>query len=74
MAKNIEVPIGDDAYAALEAEAQRTGTTVPELAGQVLAHDAGRRRFLAAARGFAEAWAPAFAEEFGPVRSGGAAA
>ncbi|MFI5814867.1 hypothetical protein ACIA7S_28410 [Streptomyces sp. NPDC051643] len=69
---NIEVP--DDAYAAYEAEAQRTGTTVPELVGQVLAHDAGRRRFLTAARGFATAWAPTFAEEFGPVRSGGAAA
>lgn len=74
MAQNIEVPVDDAAYAALAEEAERVGLTVPELAGKVLAHDAVKRRFLSAARDFATAWGPAFAEEFGPVRSGGAAA
>ncbi|NUR01390.1 MAG: hypothetical protein HOY79_34145 [Streptomyces sp.] len=74
MAKNIEVPVDDEAYEALAAEAERAGTTVPELAGRVLAHDVGRRRFLAAADHFAAAWGPAFDEAFGPARPGGAAA
>jgi hypothetical protein len=74
MAKNIEVPVPDDVYAALAEEAERAGVTVPELAGQYVMHDVGRRRFLAAADHFTEAWGPAFDERFGTVRAGGAAA
>ncbi|MEV5988875.1 hypothetical protein AB0L85_28375 [Streptomyces sp. NPDC052051] len=74
MAKSIEVPVDDAAYAVLETEAERVGITVPELVGKVLAHDVGKRRFLTAAQHFATAWGPAFDEEFGPVRPDGAAA
>lgn len=74
MAKNIEVPVDDEAYEALVEEAERTGTTVPELAGRVLARDAVKHRFLTAASNYATAWGPAFDETFGPARSGGAAA
>jgi hypothetical protein len=74
MAKNIEVPVDDAAYEALAEEAQRVGVTVPELAGQVLTHDIVRRRFLAAAQHFTDAWGPAFDAEFGTSRPGGAAA
>jgi len=74
MAKNIEVPVDDEAYDALAEEAARTGTTVPELAGRVLAHDAGRRRFLAAADRFAKEWGPVFDDAFGTARPGGAVA
>ncbi len=74
MARSIEVPVDDEAYAALEAEAERAGMTVPEFAGKMLLHDVSKRRFLGAARHFADAWGPAFDEEFGHARAGGAAA
>lgn len=74
MAKNIEVPVDDEAYEALAAEAERAGITVSELVGRVVTHDAHRRRFLSSARDFATEWGPAFEEEFGTARAGGAAA
>ncbi|WP_018569267.1 hypothetical protein [Streptomyces sp. PsTaAH-124] len=74
MAKRIEVPVDDAAYAALEAEAERVGITVPELVGQVVTHDVHRRRFLTAAQHYVTAWGPAFDAEFGTGRPDGAAA
>ncbi|MEE1838094.1 hypothetical protein [Streptomyces sp. SP17KL33] len=74
MARNIEVPVDDEAYAALEAEAARAGMTVPEFAGKTLLNDVNRRRFLGAARQFVDAWGPTFDEEFGRTRPNGAAA
>ncbi|MGW3496333.1 hypothetical protein [Streptomyces sp. NPDC001020] len=74
MAMRIEVPVDDAAYAALEAEAERAGLTVPELAGKVLAHDAVRRRFVAAVGDFVDAWGPAFDEEFGTAGASGTGA
>lgn len=76
MAKNIEVPVDDAAYAALEAEAEAAGITVPELAGRLLTHDAFKRRFMASAKHYIEEWGPAFDEEFGTTgrRPGSAAA
>ncbi|MEU1710103.1 hypothetical protein ABZ478_32855 [Streptomyces sp. NPDC005706] len=74
MAKNIEVPVDDAAYAALEEEAERAGITVQELVGQVVTHDIGRRRFMTAAEHFTSAWGPAFDEAFGTANPGGAAA
>ncbi|GAA2268028.1 hypothetical protein GCM10010145_48140 [Streptomyces ruber] len=73
MARHIEVPVDDAAYEVLEEEAARAGITVPELVGQVLAHDLDMRRFLAAAAHFAAAWGPAFDAEFGPAHLGAAA-
>ncbi|QIP74711.1 hypothetical protein [Streptomyces sp. VN1] len=65
MAKSIEVPVDDEAYEAFAEEAARAGVTVQELAGRVLAQDAGRRRFLAASQRYATEWGPAFDEAFG---------
>jgi hypothetical protein len=73
MAKEIQVPVDDAAYDALAEEAERAGVTVPELAGQVLTHDAGRRRFVSAFGGYVADWGPAFDEAFG-TGAGGAAA
>lgn len=74
MTNRIELDLDDDVYAALAAEAERTGVTVQELAGQFVKDDVGRRRFLAAADQFTEAWGSAFDERFGAVRADGAAA
>jgi hypothetical protein len=74
MANRIELEVDDDVYAALTEEAERTGVTVQELAGRYVMNDVGRRRFLAAADHFTQAWGPAFDERFGAVRAGGAAA
>ncbi|MFJ8036014.1 hypothetical protein [Streptomyces sp. NPDC096032] len=72
--RSIEVPVEDAAYDALAEEADRAGIPVQELAGQVLAHEAGRRRFMAAAQRYATEWGPAFDEAFGTARPDGAAA
>ncbi|MFD9098998.1 hypothetical protein [Streptomyces collinus] len=74
MAREIRVPVDDAAYDALVEEAERTGVTLPELAGQVLEHDVARRRFVSAVGGFVAAWGQAFDEAFGTSGAGGAAA
>lgn len=74
MAKEIQVPVDDDAYEVFAEEAERAGVTVQELAGRVLAHDAHRRRFLSATQRFATEWGPAFDEAFGTARADGAVA
>ncbi|MET8582203.1 hypothetical protein ABZX39_15115 [Streptomyces collinus] len=74
MAREIQVPVDDAAYDALVEEAERTGVTVPELAGRVLEHDVAGRRFVSAVGGFVTAWGPAFDEAFGTSGAGGAVA
>jgi hypothetical protein len=74
MAKEIQVPVDDAAYDALAEEAERAGVTVQELAGRVLTHDIGRRRFMTAMGDVVDAWGPAFDEAFGTAVAGGAAA
>jgi hypothetical protein len=74
MAKEIQVPVDDAAYDALAEEAERAGVTVQELAGRVLTHDVGRRRFVSAVGDYVAAWGPAFDEAFGTAGADGAAA
>lgn len=74
MAKSIEVPVDDVAYAALVEEAERAGVSVSELASKLIEGDIARRRFVPAVGAFIAAWGPAFDEAFGPASTDRAAA
>ncbi|WP_055589027.1 plasmid mobilization protein [Peterkaempfera griseoplana] len=66
--KQINIRVDDDTFAGIEARAEAAGLTVPEYARQVVADESNdlRHRFLTAGAHFTDAWAPAFAEAFGP--------
>ncbi|MBD0693049.1 plasmid mobilization protein [Streptomyces sp. CBMA123] len=66
--KQLNVRLDDAVHEALEQRAEAAGMSLPDYARRVLAEEADERRerFLTAAAHFAQAWAPAFEEEFGP--------
>jgi hypothetical protein len=64
-----EIRVDEETYAALAAEAERTGTTVDALADAMLIREAERRRFVGAAERLLGEWGPAFDERYpAPVR------
>ncbi|MBP0458840.1 plasmid mobilization protein [Streptomyces montanisoli] len=68
--KQINVRVDEEAYAAIESRAQTVGMSVSDYARQIVADEGNdlRHRFLAAGAHFSDAWADAFADEFGSPR------
>ncbi|MEV7595896.1 hypothetical protein AB0O91_00730 [Kitasatospora sp. NPDC089797] len=70
--KQLNVRLDDAVHEALEQRAEAAGMSLPDYARKVLAEEADERRerFLTAAAHFADAWGPAFEDEFGPYPQG----
>jgi hypothetical protein len=70
--RQINIRVDEQVYAGIEERAAAAGMAVPEFARQVLSDEANdlRHRFLVAGAHFADAWAAAFEDEFGPAPDG----